>query len=160
MAVDFFLQMDPIKGESNDTKHKDQIDVLSWSWGASQTGTFGSGSGGGAGKVSFQNLHFTHYVDRASADLMQACATGQHIDKAILTVRKAGGKDALEYLKITMEDVIVTSVQPGGSTGDERIVESVSLDFRKFNEEYTVQTDKGGSGATSHFAWDIAANHE
>jgi type VI secretion system secreted protein Hcp len=160
MAVDLFLQLDPIKGESTDAKHRDQIDVLSWSWGLSQSGSFHLGTGGGAGKVSVQDLSFTHYIDKASTDLLQACTTGKHINKGTLTVRKAGGKDALEYLKITMEEVLVTSVHTGGSHGDERIIENVSLNFRKFKAEYTPQTDKGGAGTGAHFAWDIAANTE
>lgn len=160
MAVDFFLQLDPIKGESTDAKHQNQIDVLSWSWGLSQSGSFHMGTGGGAGKVSVQDLSFTHYIDKASTDLFQACTTGQHINKGTLTVRKAGGKDALEYLKVTMEDVLVTSVHSGGHTGDERIVENVSLNFRKFKVEYTPQTEKGGAGTGGQFSWDIAANTE
>jgi len=160
MPSDIFLKMDPIKGESQDTKHKDEIDIQNWSIGASQTGAFGSGGGGGAGKVSFQDLHLTHYVDRASPDLMKACATGQHFDKAVLTVRKAGGKDALEYLKITLKDVLVSSWQPGGSSHEELIPESITLNFRKIEYEYTVQTDKGGAGTSTTVTWDVAANHE
>jgi type VI secretion system secreted protein Hcp len=160
MAVDFFLQLDPIKGESTDAKHKEQIDVLSWSWGLSQSGSFHSGTGGGAGKVSVQDLSFTHYIDKAHPDLIQACTTGQHINKGTLTIRKAGGKDALEYLKITLEDVLVSSVHTGGHSGDERIMENVSLNFRKFKVEYTPQTDKGAAGTAGQFSWDIAANTE
>ena len=160
MAVDLFLQLDPIKGESTDAKHKDQIDVLSWSWGLTQSGSFHSGTGGGAGKVSVQDLSFTHYIDKASTDLLQACTTGQHINKGTLTVRKAGGKDALEYLKVTLEDVLVTSVHNGGHSGDERIMENVSLNFRKFKVEYTPQTEKGAAGTGAQFFWDIAANTE
>src|SRR5215204_6521956 len=101
MAVDMFLKLDPIKGESQDDKHKDEIDVLSWSWGMHQTGTTHQGTGGGAGKVSVQDLTFTHYVDKASADLIKACTKGDHIAKGTLVVRKAGG-EALEYIKIEM----------------------------------------------------------
>src|SRR3977135_1765438 len=101
MAVDMFLKLDPIKGESQDHKHKDEIEILSWGWGLHQTGTTHQGTGGGAGKVSVQDVTFTHWVDKASADLIKACTTGQHINKGELVVRKAGG-DALEYIKITM----------------------------------------------------------
>ena len=85
---------------------------------------------------------------------------GKHINKGSLAIRKAGGKDALEYLKITLEDVLVTSVHVGGHNGDERIMENVSLNFRKFKVEYTPQTDKGGAGTAAQFSWDIAANTE
>ena len=91
MASDYLLEIDGIKGESQDKKHKDTIEVQSFSWGASQPGSFASGSGGGAGKASFQDLHFTSTVNKASPLLAKACATGQHIKKAVLFVRKAGG---------------------------------------------------------------------
>ncbi len=159
MAVDIFLKLDPIKGESIDKTHKDQIDVLSWSWGMSQSGTFHSGSGGGAGKVSVQDLHFTHWVDKATTYLFQACAKGTHVAKGLLTVRKAGG-NALEYVKISMEEILVSSVSTGGSHGDDRLVENVSLNFRKFKVEYTPQTAQGAAGTASEFKWDIPANEE
>jgi type VI secretion system secreted protein Hcp len=161
MAVDMFLSLDPIKGESQDDKHKDEIDVLSWSWGMSQSGTTHQGTGGGAGKVSVQDLTFTHYVDKASADLIKACTRGDHIAKGTLVVRKAGGESkALEYIKIEMENVIVTSVSAGGSGGEDRLTENFSLNFQKYKYQYKQQTEKGGEGATPEFSWDIAANKE
>jgi type VI secretion system secreted protein Hcp len=161
MAVDAFLKLDPIKGESTDAKHKDEIEILTFSFGVSQTGSFQVGTGGGTGKANFQDLSFTHYVDKASCDLFQASTMGKHLGKGVLTVRKAGGKDALEYLKVTMEDIIVSSVQYSGQgAGDEHPVEHVSLNFRKFKQEYTAQTEKGGAGTTAQFKWDIAANTE
>ena len=90
MAFDCFLKLDGIEGESHDSKHKNEIDVQSWSWGQSQTGTHGSGGGGGAGKVSMQDFHFVMGVNKSSPKLMLACATGEHIKKAVLTCRKAG----------------------------------------------------------------------
>ena len=88
MAVDMFLKMGTIKGESKDSVHKEEIDVLAWSWGASQSGTTHQGPGGGAGKVNVQDLSFTHYVDKASHLLLGACAKGTHFDEALLTVRE------------------------------------------------------------------------
>src|SRR6185503_5261492 len=100
MAVDMFIKIGDIKGESVDDKHKGEIDVLSWSWGASQTGSAGIGGGGGAGKVQIQDLTITKYIDKASPTLFTMCCSGKHLGTANLTVRKAGGT-ALEYLKIT-----------------------------------------------------------
>lgn len=160
MAVDMFLKLDPIKGESQDSKHKDEIDILSWSWGMHQTGTTHSGTGGGAGKVSVQDLTFTHYVDKASVDLAKACTQGDHIAKGELVVRKAGGKDALEYIKLTMTNCIVTNVSTGGSHGEDRLTENVTLNFQKYKLEYKQQTEKGAAGASPQFGWDIAANKE
>lgn len=165
MAVDMFLKLESpeIKGESVDAgegKHKDEIDLLAWSWGLSQSGTTHQGTGGGAGKVNVQDLSFTHYVDKASCDLMMACARGDHIGKATLVVRKASGKAALEYIKIVMENVIVTSVSGGGSGGEDRLTENVTLNFAKVELDYDQQTTKGAKGATPKFAWDIAGNEE
>lgn len=159
MAVDFFLKIDPIKGESTDKSHKDEIEVLSWSWGAAQSGTAHSGTGAGGGKVSVQDLSITKYVDKGSTDLMKFLARGKHIDKAVLVCRKAGD-NPLEYHKLTLETVIVSGRSLGGTGSDDRLIEHVTLNFQKFKEEYKQQTDKGAAGASPHFNWDIAANSE
>src|SRR6476660_4958817 len=108
MARSIFARIGASKGESRDARQTDEIDVVSWSWGVSQSGTFGHG-GGGAGKASFADFTFTHHVDKASPLLMKACATGEHLTDATITVRKAG-KGQQEYLIITMSDLLVTSV--------------------------------------------------
>jgi type VI secretion system secreted protein Hcp len=159
MAVDMFLQIGDLKGESQDKKHKDQIDVLAWSWGMSQSGTMHSGSGGGGGKVSVQDISFTKFVDKATPVLMQACSRGDQYKEAKLVVRKAGGKEPLEYIIITMNDVIVTSISTGGSGGEDRLSENVSLNFSSYKYEYQPQKPDGSKdGGTIPFAWDIAAN--
>ena len=109
MAVDMFIKIDGIKGESKDSKHKGEIDVLAWSWGLSNSGTFHMGGGGGSGKANLQDLSFTKYVDAGSADLALSCATGKHIAKANLVVRKAGDKP-LEYILIELTECLITSV--------------------------------------------------
>lgn len=160
MAVDMFLKLDPIKGESQDDKHKDEIQVLAWSWGLSQSGTMHDGTGGGSGKVNVQDLSLTKYVDMASADLLKALTTGQHVDKGTLVVRKAGGSASLEYITVEMEKVIVTSISAGGSGGEDRLTENVTLNFADFKYTYKQQTEKGASGAAPTFGWQIAAGKE
>jgi type VI secretion system secreted protein Hcp len=157
MAVDMFMKIPNIKGESRDGTHKEEIDVLAWSWGASQSGTTHLGTGGGAGKVNVQDLSFTKYVDKSSHLLLSACAKGTHFTDALLTVRKAGDKP-LEYIKITMNEVMVTSISTGGSGGEDRLTENVTLNFAKFKFEYTPQKPDGSGDATVNFAFDIAAN--
>lgn len=158
MAVDMFLKLDDVKGESHDDKHKDEIDVLSWSWGMSQSGTTHVGGGGGAGKVKVQDINIVKHVDKASPNLMLACCNGKHYKEALLTVRKAGEKP-LEYIKITMKEVIVTSVTTGGSGGEDRLTENVTLNFAEFKFEYQPQSAKGGKeGGAKIAAWDIAQN--
>src|SRR5580765_3770368 len=116
MASDYLLEIEGIKGESNDEKHKGTIEVESFSWGETNTGAHGSGGGGGAGKVSFQDLHFTTGVNKSSPLLMLACATGQHIKKALLFFLKWCG-DHQEYYTLTMSDLLVSSYQSGGHSG-------------------------------------------
>jgi type VI secretion system secreted protein Hcp len=157
MAVDMFLKMDGIKGESVDDKHKDEIDVLSWSWGMSQSGSAHMGGGAGAGKVNVHDLSFTKHIDVSSPDLYLACCNGKHLKEAKLVVRKAG-ESPLEYLVITMTDVIISSASPGGSGGEDRLTENVSLNFAKVNVDYTAQDNKGGAAAKPKMGWDIAAN--
>src|SRR5512140_2425488 len=90
-SVDYFLKIEGIEGESEDSEHKGWIDVLSWSWGETQTGTMAYGGGGGGGKVSMQDFHFVMRVCKASPKLLEACASGQHYGSATLEARKAGG---------------------------------------------------------------------
>lgn len=157
MAVDMFLKIDGIRGESNDHKHKDEIDVLSWSWGMSQSGTSHISGGSGAGKVNVQDLSITKYIDKSTPNLMLYCASGKHIPEMKMTVRKAGDK-ALEYIKITMKDGIISSVNPGGSGHDDRLVENVSLNFAHVKVEYTPQKADGSGDAAVEMTWDIAKN--
>jgi len=158
MAVDIFIKIGDIKGESMDKAHKDEIDVLNWSWGMAQSGNMHVGGGGGAGKVNIQDLSLTKYVDKASPNLMMHCASGKHIDKVKLTVRKAGGESQVEYMIINLEEVLVTSLSTGGSGGDDRLTENVTLNFAKVHVDYTPQDDKGKAGTAIPYGWDIAQN--
>ena len=157
MAVDMFLKVEGLEGEAKDKTHGKEIDILAWSWGMSQSGTTHTGGGGGAGKVNVQDASFTKFIDKSSPDLMLACCNGKHYGEAKLVVRKAG-ENPLEYLIITMTDVMVTSVSTGGSGGEDRLTENVTLNFSKVKVEYAEQTEKGGAGAKPKMGWDIAAN--
>ena len=157
MAVDMFIKIGDIQGESADGKHAKEIDVLSWSWGMSQSGTTHTGGGGGSGKVSVQDINFVKFVDASTHALIKACCDGSHFKEAKLTVRKAG-KEALEYIKLTMKEVIVTSVATGGSGGEDRLTESISLNFAEFKLEYTPQKDDGTGDSAKEVAWNIAKN--
>ena len=158
MASDIFAKIGDIKGESLDDKHKDEIEVLSFSWGLSNSGSIvsGGGGGGGAGKATFHDLSFVHHIDKASPVLMQACATGVHLKDATITHRKSG-KGQQEFLVVKMNDVIITSVTHGGST-DGSYPENVSLAFGKVDLEYRPQNPNGTLGAGVHFKYDIKGN--
>lgn len=157
MAVDMFIKIGDIKGESKDKAHKEKIDVLAWSWGMSNSGSAHSGGGAGSGKVNVQDLSFTKYVDSATPHLMLAACNGKHYDEALLIVRKAG-ESPVEYIKIKMTEVLITSVTSGGSGGEDRLTENVSLNFAKVHYDYTPQDDKGKGGTAIPMTWDIAAN--
>ena len=120
MAIDYFLKLDGVKGESQDATYQDQIDVLSWSWGMSQSGSVHSGGGAGSGKVSVQDISLTKPIDVSSPTLHLFCANGKHIAKGSLICRKAG-ENPLEYLKLEFEELMVTSAQTGGSGGEDRL---------------------------------------
>jgi type VI secretion system secreted protein Hcp len=158
MASDIFAKIGDIKGESLDDKHKDEIEVLSYSWGVSNAGSMSSGSGGGEGKASFHDLSFTHHVDKASPVLMQACATGVHMKEATITHRKAG-KGQQEFMIVKMNDVIITGVTHGGS-GDGGHSENVTMAFAKVNVEYKPQKPDGSLDAGVHFKYDIKGQKE
>jgi len=136
-----FLKIDDIKGESTDAEHEGEIEIESWSWGETNSGT-STGGGGGAGKVSIQDFHFVMQFDKASPKLMEAVADGKHFEEALLTIRKAGGDaggEPVEYLKITMKDLVISSYQTAGSSGEDVPVDSVSLNFANIKYEYTPQ---------------------
>ena len=155
MAVDCFLKIDGIKGESKDSKHKDEIEVMSWSWGQSNAVSAAFGGGMGSGKVSMHDISISKMLDKASVKLIAACAKGEHIPKAELVMRKAGGEQK-EYLKINFDDVMVTSYQTGGS--GETPTENISLNFGKITVEYFEQDNKGTMTSVGKAGWDIKAN--
>jgi len=156
-AVDYFLKIDGIDGESKDDKHKNEIDIQSWSFGASQSGSMAMGGGGGAGKVSMQDFHFTKSVDKSSPKLFEAVVTGKHLKDATFVIRKAGGEPH-EYLKITLSDVLISSYSTGGSSSEDRPTETISLNFAQIKMSYVGQDAKGSPGAAVEFGWDLKAN--
>lgn len=156
-AVDMFLDIEGADGESQDSVHKGEIDVLAWSWGMSNSGTTHIGGGGGAGVASFQDISVTKWIDKASPILMLYCAKGDYFPSAKLTVRKAG-KIPIDYLIIEMKQVLVTSISTGGSGGEDRLTENVTLNFAQMAVKYTEQRADGTPGAEPEFRWDIQAN--
>jgi type VI secretion system secreted protein Hcp len=152
--VDYFLKIDGIEGESTDAKHKGEIDVESWSWGASNAGSFAAGGGGGVGKVQMQDFNFVMRVNKASAKLMVTCATGAHVKKAVLTCRKAG-KEQQEYLKVTFTDLLVSSYQSGGNASNTLPMDQIALNFAKIEFEYKEQKADGTLGGSIKSGYDL-----
>jgi type VI secretion system secreted protein Hcp len=166
---DFFLKIGDIKGESQDSKHKGEIDLVTWQFGAIQPGASAiAGAGAGSGKVQFQDIELTKYVDSATAKLLLACASGQHIPKATLTCRRAGGTQA-EYLKIDLENVLVSSHSTVShhslaGVGESVVskfslpVEKLTLNFAKITINYKAQNTDGTEGANTQAGWDLKQN--
>lgn len=159
MAVDMFLKIEEpaVPGETKDKAKTGEIDVLAWSWGVSNSGSAHLGGGQGAGKANFQDISLTLWFEKSTPVLFGFASKGTHFAKATLTCRKAGDKP-LEYIIITMEDCIVTSVSLGGSGGEDRLTVNVSLNFAKFNLKYVEQNATGGKASEPEFAYDIAAS--
>jgi type VI secretion system secreted protein Hcp len=159
MASDIFAKIGDIKGESQDVKHKGEIEVLSWSWGVTQSGSVTHGGGGGAGKATFHDFTFTHHIDKATPLLMKSCATGTHIPEATITVRKAG-KSQQEYLIIKMTDVLITGVALSVAGDEPAGAENVTLRGAKVDLEYRAQKADGSLEPGLHFKYDLKANKE
>jgi type VI secretion system secreted protein Hcp len=157
MAVDMFLKVEGADGESQDDAHAGEIDLLSCSFGATNSGTAHIGGGAGAGKVSVQDLQVNKYICKASPTLMLFCANGKHIPECVLVVRKSG-ETALEYMKLTMKDCLITSISLGGSGSQDRLTESISINFAEFSYEYTPQKADGSGDAPVTIGWSIAKN--
>jgi type VI secretion system secreted protein Hcp len=153
MAAHMFLKLDGVTGESKDSNHAGQIEIESFSWGATQLGTSSHGTGAGAGKVSMNDFHFVMRTNSASPTLFLYCANGQHIPKALLTCRKAGGKQE-KYLEVTFGDVLISNYQTGGSQGGEIPMDQISLNYSKIEVDYLAQDAKGVTKSAGKKWWD------
>lgn len=155
-AVDYFLKIEGIEGESVDDRHRGEIDVMSFSWGMSNSGTFASGGGGGAGKVSFGSIRLYTAVSKASPMILESVATGKHFANVTLSAVKTGAIGQ-EFLKITLTDVTITSYQTGGVVG-EVPTDSFRLNYSKIEFEYKPQKTDGSLDASVKAGWDLKAN--
>jgi len=157
-VVDYFLKLDGIDGESEDKSHSKEIHIESWSFGETQSGSMAHGGGGGAGKVQMQDFHFVMKTNTASPKLFLACASGEHIKKAVLTCRKAG-KDQQEYLKWTFTDLLVSSYQTGGAgSSDVLPLDQISLNFAQAEIAYKAQKADGSLAGEVKAGWNLKHN--
>ncbi|WP_439865463.1 Hcp family type VI secretion system effector [Pseudomonas antarctica] len=161
MAVDMFLKLGDIKGESRDEAHRDEIDITEWAWGLSQSGSMHSGTGGGAGKVDIANLNLKKPLDKSSPNLMMACASGKHYPDAKLVVRKAGGASPVEYLVISLKEVMVASYSTSADQAGDVVYDSFALNFATVEVSYQPQKADGGKeGGPVKFGWNIRQNQK
>ena len=161
MATHIILVTVGLRGETQNREYQGEggIDLIAWSWGMSQSGTTHLGPGAGSGKVSVNDITFTKYVDLSTPVLMKACASGRSIPKATLYVRKATGDTPIDYVKLEMDTIIVSSYNTGGGAdGLDRVQETLSFNFRKFRMTYTQQSATGAASGGVDMGWDIAEN--
>lgn len=157
MAVDMFLKIDGIEGESIDSKHSKEIEILSYSFGVTQQGRASSGTGGTGGKADFHDFSFSMYTNKSSPKLWLNCANGKHIPSAVLTVRKAGEKPQ-DYMTYTFTDLIISSYQTGGSGGADLTTDSITFNFAKLEYSYSPQKKDGTLEAAIKTNWDVKTN--
>ena len=158
-AVDYFLNIGGIPGESQDGKHEGEIEVLSWSWGETAT-TSGVGGGGGGGKVNIEDIHFTSNFSKASPQLLLACASGKHFKSAVLTARRSGAAQ-FEFLTVSLNDVLVSSYRTKDEEEDEYgPVDSFSLNFSQIRFDYREMEPDGSAGETVKTGWDVKQNKQ
>lgn len=155
MAVDYFLKLDGIQGESADDKHKNEIQLLSWSWGASNVSSVAGTGGSGAGKVDLSDLNVSIYFDKATPKFFKSICAGTHIPTGTLSAIKAGA-EGKPYLKVDFKELFVTSLQISGSSE----IPSVGLSF-SYNEikiDYSQQDEKGNLTSTGAQGWNVKTN--
>jgi len=155
MSTDTHAKFDGVDGESKHKDHKGEIELLSWSWSVHQPSGSSSGGGSGKGKATPGEFSFVHTYDKASPVLAKSCVSGKHFPKVVVTARKAG-EGQQNFLTITMKEVLVSAVQPGGSQGGD-VVESVSCSYKDIEFAYKAQDDKGAAGGDVKFGWDTSS---
>jgi type VI secretion system secreted protein Hcp len=156
MAQDIFLKLDGIKGESQDDQHRDEIELVSFSFGASNFVRASAGGGGGAGKVTLQDFHFVMNTNVASPTLFLSCASGKHISSAVLSVRRTGTTH--DFLTYKFTDVIISSYQTAGKGTDLSPTDQISLNFVKIESDFTQVGIKGELGDVISGSWDVQEN--
>jgi type VI secretion system secreted protein Hcp len=159
MAVDMYMRVDGVTGESKDSNHTGWTSIQSYSWGASQPGSMATGSGGGQGKVAFSDMSVIAPIDKASAAVLKYCANGKHLPQVEISVCKAGGQQ-VEYLRITLSEVLVTSVQQNAANSNDSVLVTYTFQAAHVKKQYWEQTDQGSRGSESTVGWDIKKNQE
>jgi type VI secretion system secreted protein Hcp len=155
MAVDYFLEVDGIKGESSDDKFKDQIQILSWSWGASNTSSVAGTGGSGAGKVDLSDFSCMTNFDKATPNFFKAITKGTHVTKATLSAIKSGA-EGKPYLKVAFEEMFVTGLQM--SAAGEIPTVSLSFTYNQIGVDYSMQDEKGSLKSIGEIKYNVKQN--
>ena len=158
MSAEIFLKLDGVPGESKTSGFEDQIDVLSFSWGASNPTSVSRGGGSASGRVDMSSISIQKEVDKASPKFMEAVCWGKHFADGTLTVRESSGDKPLEYYVLELKQVFVDSFSVGGASQGGKPSESVSFSFAEIKLKYTAQDEKGGQGDKLEYAFNVQKN--
>lgn len=159
MSIDLFLKIEGIEGEAKDANHKGWITLSGFNWGASQPGNMQTGGGGGAGKVTWRDLTANALIDRSTPAILRYLSSGRHINKVEISACKAGDPQ-IEYMRITLEEVLLTNLTYNGTSGNEQVGMTYSFQAARVRQQYWEQTEKGGRGAEIAAGWNIKENKE
>lgn len=155
----FFMKLEGIEGECQDTDHSGEIDVMSFSMGIQNAGTYDAGTGGNTGKAYFSDVSVTKYVEKSTPTLAQYCCLGTAITTVTISCNKQAGDKKVEYLKVTLHNAVVTSLTQSGSGGStDPIVEGLSLNYAGIEMDYTQQSNTGDAMGKTHFGRDVQKN--
>jgi len=158
-----FLELESIKGEAQDSKYKDKIELQSFSWGATNNSSYSSGTGGNIGKGHIHDISFSKYMCKASPELMKRVVSGKAIPKGKLSLCKLSGEkdgDKIAYYEVELENIVLTSYQVAASGGAQLPMESGTLHFVTTKPSYTPQKNEGAGDGAIHFKWDLQQNVE
>jgi type VI secretion system secreted protein Hcp len=155
MSVDYFLKLDGIQGESLDATHKDEIQIMSWSWGGSQISSVSGTGGSGAGKVNLADLQIMTYFDKATPKLFKSLCAGAHIKTGVLTAIKSGA-EGKPYLKVDLTELFVSTLQISGA--DEVPTVSLSFSYNTIKIDYSMQNEQGNLTSTGPISYDLKQN--
>ena len=155
MAVDYFLKLDAVEGESEAAGMETQIHLLSWNWSGHNSGSGGRTGGSGAGKVEMSDVSFAFMMDKAYGTLAQKMANGEHIKEGLITCRRAGGAQEIMY-ELHMKQIFITSLNISGSAGDEIPVVNGTLNYKAIKQVGKPQSGEGAAGGDIEMMWDLA----
>ncbi len=155
MAVDYYLKLDQIQGEAADSNHKDEVQIMSWSWGASQVSSVAGTGGSGAGKVDCSDFSIMAYFDKSTPKFFKSIAAGTHIKTATMTAIKSGA-DNKPYLKVDFQEMFVTSLQISGSSEIPTV--SVSFSYNQIKIDYSTQNEQGNLTSTGAITFNTKEN--
>ncbi len=158
MATDMYLKIEGVEGESMRGEHEKEIQILSWSFGGTNSASLDSESGGGAGRADFQDVSFTKWVDATTPTLFQSLCQGVHFPKGTLSVYKAGGEKPLKYMQMDFDGMILTSVSTGGSGGEDRLTENITFAVKKVTMTYIAQAADGTAKGEYVGSWNVQTN--